>query len=140
MLAMLVAVAVGLTFAQAPGQDYAGTWIAEQAGTTYVRLELTIADGALQGKIALGNIHVNADGEVDSAEPAPATLTPIFDLVAKPADLSFARQDGTDIDNFRMTLTATGADLTLLLDEAQRQELTRAGVPTPKPLRLTRQR
>ena len=138
MQALLLAVTIGLASGQTAGQQYAGTWIAELKATTFVRLELATDTGTLGGRVGLGNIHVDSTGEVDSAEDAPHDLTPIIDLVVEPTSISFARQDGNDIDHFKMTLTVEGADLTLVLSDAEREELAKAGIAAPKPLHLKR--
>ena len=136
MQVLLLAVTIGLASAQTAGQPYAGTWVEELKGTAYVRLELATDTGTLGGRVGLGNIHVDSSGEVDSVEDVPHDLTPIIDVVVGPTSISFARTDGNDIDHFKMTLTSTGAELTLVLSDAERDELAKAGTAAPKPLRL----
>jgi hypothetical protein len=58
----ILSVILGLTFGQASSQSYAGTWTAELAGQIYVRLELQVTNGALGGKMSLGNIEVDSRG------------------------------------------------------------------------------
>lgn len=127
-----------LTSGQAGSQAFTGTWTAERDGQTYVRLELRVNDGALGGRIALGNIEVDAQGEVRSALAAPKELTPLFDLVLREATLSFARKDGDDTDQFELTLVGDQAELRFIPTEADRLELAAIGVPVPKPVRLKR--
>src|SRR5262245_34075562 len=67
MTVTLAAAALALTIGQAAanqaGQSYAGTWIADLTGTIYVRLELEGQAATLRGRIALGNIEVDKQGE-----------------------------------------------------------------------------
>ena len=114
-----------------------GTWTAERAGQTFVRLELTTTGGALGGRISLGDIHLDSQGEVEAVLKAATDFTPIFDVVLRDGMLSFARKDGDDTDRFEMRLAANEtAQLTFAPSEADREELVRAGVPLPKPIRL----
>ena len=79
---------------------------------------------------------MDSSGEVDGVEDVPHDLTPIIDVVVGTTSISFARQDGNDIDHFKMTLTAAGAELMLVLSDAEREELAKAGIATPKPFHL----
>ena len=128
--------ALALTAGQAGNQAFAGTWIAEFEGKTFARLELTVDNGTVGGRISLGNIEVNPDGEVRMAESAPAALSAIFDVVVNRSTLSFTRKDGADTDHFEMRLVGEQAELRFLPSEEDRRELAAAGVPVPKPIRL----
>ena len=128
--------ALALTAGQAGNQAFAGTWIAEFEGKTFARLELTVANDALGGKFAIGDIEVDADGAVRMAESVPATLSSIFDVVVNRSTLSFTRKDGADTDHFEMRLVGEQAELRFLPSEEDRRELAAAGVPVPKPIRL----
>lgn len=141
IVAIALATTIGQTAAsQAPGQTYAGTWIAELAGTTYIRLELEGAAGALRGRISLGNITgLDAQGQVIKAEPAPPELTPIFDVTLRITSMAFSHKNGNDTDRFEMRLVGNeAAELLLILTDEDRKELAADGLPDPKPFRLKR--
>ena len=134
----ILSVTLALAFGQATSQSYAGTWTAELAGQTYVRLELQITNGALGGRISLGNIEVDSGGEVKTALAAPNEFTPLFDVVLRDSVLSFSRKDGNDTDHFELRLVDNRAELHFIPSDADRAELAAMGVPVPKPIRLTR--
>jgi hypothetical protein len=134
----IVSLVFALTFVQAASQPYAGTWTAELAGRTYVRLELQVTNGALGGKISLGNIEVDSQGEVRTALAAPEELSPVFDVVLRDSMLSFSRKDVNDTDHFELKLVGDRAELRFIPSDADRAELAAMGVPVPKPIRLTR--
>ena len=139
IVAIALAITIGQTPAgQAPGQTYAGTWIAELTGTTYIRLELEDAAGALRGRISLGkSIEVDAQGEVNKAEAAPRELTPIFDATLRTTSLAFSHKNGNDTDHFEMRLLGTdAAELLVILTDEDRKDLAADGIPAPKPFRL----
>jgi hypothetical protein len=138
MLAAALSIAIGLAVGQPSIESYAGTWTAEFSGNTFVRLELTAAKGTLAGSIGLGDIEVNADGEVRAAKQITSAPSAIFDVALDPATstLSFARKDGADTDRFGFKLADEGAELRFILSEGFRQELAQNGIPVPKPVRL----
>jgi hypothetical protein len=127
----LVALSLGQTL-----ESYGGTWIAEFDGAAFVRLELTVTGGALGGRIALGEMQVDAEGRVKAARKAPDRLTPIFDVVVRDEVVSFSHKDGNDTDRFEMRLSGGEAELRFILDEETLKELTDDGIPLPKPVRL----
>lgn len=137
----LVAVAFALTLGQATGnqggQSYAGTWIADLTGTTYIRLELEGPAAMLHGRIALGNVEFDKQGQVIKAAPAPQQLTPIFDVAPRTTNIAFSRKDGKDTDHFEMRLLGNDtAELLFIPSEADRKELAAIGIPVLKPIRL----
>ena len=134
----ILSVTLALAFGQASSQPYAGTWTAELAGQTYVRLELQVINGALGGRISLGNIEVDSGGEVKTALAAPNEFAPLFDVVLRDSLLSFSRKDGHDTDHFELRLVDNRAELRFIPSDADRAELAAMGVPVPKPIRLTR--
>jgi hypothetical protein len=139
IVAIALAIAIGQTAAsQAPGQTYAGTWIAELTGTTYIRLELEGAAGALRGRISLGNVTgLDAQGQVIKAEPAPRELTTIFDVTLRTTSIAFSHKNGNDTDHFEMRLVGNeAAELLLILSDEDRKDLAADGLPAPKPFRL----
>lgn len=142
MRSTTLAAVVALTFGQASdSRNYAGTWIAELAGKTYVRLEVNRTDGALGGRISLGDIEVDSHGEVAKAASAPRELTPIFDVAVRGPLLSFSRKAGEDTDRFEMRLLGgEAAELRFLLSDADLSELAASGVTVPKPIRLKKYR
>ena len=96
--------------------------------------------GTLSGKIGLGDIELEKDGELKTVGPAPATLTPIGNVSVKNSVLSFTRKDGEDLDHFEMRITGPGAaELRLILTEADVKEFAAEGIPAPKPIKLKRQ-
>jgi hypothetical protein len=134
----MMVVALLLLFSnQGTSQRFAGTWLADHAGTTYVRLVLRGADDALAGTLSLGNVQVDDRGDVKTVTAAKSA-GPVFDVHVNGAVLSFARKDGDDTDHFEVRLTsADNAELTLLVSEADRQA---AGVSSLTPFQLTRSR
>ena len=136
MPATLLATAL---FALSLGQSlesYGGTWIAEFKGATFVRLELSVTGGTLGGRIALGDLEVDAEGRVKAARPAPDRLTPIFDVAVRDSVVSFSHRDGNDTDRFELRLIGGEAELRFIFDEDTLKELTDEGIPPPKPVRL----
>jgi hypothetical protein len=125
---------------QSGAERIAGSWSAQFAGRTFVRLELKTANGTIAGGMALGNFEVDAQGEVRRASDPPQVLTPIFAATLRGSTLSFSRKDGDGTDQFELRLLeAGGADLKFLLTDADLQELAGSGIPAPKPIRLTKQ-
>ena len=136
MPATLLATALVALFLGQSLESYGGTWIAEFKGTAFVRLELSVTGGTLGGRIALGDIEVDAEGRVKAARQAPDRLTPIFDVAVRDSVVSFSRKDGNDTDRFEMRLSGGEAELRFILDEETLKELTDEGIPPPKPVRL----
>jgi hypothetical protein len=124
---------------QTSNRSYAGTWTAELAGTTFVRLELADTGGTLRGAMSLGDIELDKAGIVIKAKTVPRELKPLLDVVLRDSHLSFARRDDTDIDRFELRLTgADAADLLFVLSDDDRKEVESEGLPIPKPIRLKR--
>lgn len=137
LMAVVLALTIGQATATQARQAYAGTWIAEHTGTTYVRLELEAAAGTLRGRVSLGNIQFDAQGVVNKAEPAPRQLTPIRDVNVQTTFVSFTRKESNDTDHFEMRLLGNdAADLLFIPTEEDRKELTAIGVGVLKPFRL----
>ena len=93
------------TTAQTPSQSFTGSWSAEYSGTTFVRLELDAARSPLGGRISLGDIQLDKQGDVIKAKTAPPSFTTLFDVALRGPLLSFSRKDGNDTDHFEMRLT-----------------------------------
>jgi hypothetical protein len=121
-----------------PGTQFAGTWIAEHSGATFVRLELRAANGSPTGELALGDVQVDAKGVVSKASPAPSAGVAIFDVVVKGSTMTFARSDGNDIDRFEATRIGEELELRFIVTEEFRKELAAEGIAEPKPVRLHR--
>lgn len=138
MLATLLGTAL---FALSLGQSlesYGGTWIAEFKGAAFVRLELSVTDGTLGGRIALGNMEVDAEGRVKAARQAPDRLTPIIDVAVRDSVVSFSHKDGHDTDRFELRLIGGEVELRFVFDDDTLKELADEGIPPPKPVRLKR--
>ncbi len=139
-----IIVAVALALAAAPGlagqnagQDYAGIWIAEHAGTTFARLELTADRGALAGRLGLGNIEVDKQGQVSKVTSAPKDLTPLSQVAVRESRLTFSLKEGESIDQFQMRIVgSSAAELEYLPTDAFKKELAADGIPVPKPILL----
>jgi hypothetical protein len=132
---LLATALVGLCVGQSL-ESYGGTWIAEFKGAAFVRLELSVTGGTLGGRIALGDLEVDAEGLVKAARQAPDRLTPIFDVAVRDSVVSFSRKDGNDADHFELRLSGGEAELRFIFDEETVKELTDEGIPLPKPVRL----
>ena len=114
-------------------QRFIGVWTAEFIYTTFLRIELKLANGALTGTIATGNIHTAEDGrltEVSDVKEAKANT--LFDLVLDGNTITFKRHDDEDVDQMQMTLTGNGtAELRFIFPEGQ-------DAPKLQPFQLTR--
>ena len=130
---------VAFSTGQSAVGSIAGSWAAEFSGRTFIRLELHTVDGAIAGGISLGNFGVDAQGAVNRADEARRNLTPIVDATLRGSTLTFLVKDGDDTDRFELHLLAAGgAELNVLLNEGDRQDLAASGIPLPKPIRLTK--
>lgn len=125
---------------QSDGAAIAGSWTARFDGRTFLRLELETANGTITGGIGVGNFEVDKQGAVRRADEAPRALTPIFDVKLSASILTFSRKDGASTDRFEVRLLdAGGAELQFLLDDEDLADLAADGIPTPKPIHLTKQ-
>jgi len=121
---------------QATLADYSGTWIAERGETTYVQLELSVTNGALAGRLGLGDVQVDANGEVAGAQPV-RELTPLVGLDLRDGRLFLTRPDGDDTDHFELRILGhDAAELLFKPTAADLGDLAGNGVPLPKPFRL----
>ncbi|HEX5070112.1 MAG TPA: hypothetical protein VFV78_07835, partial [Vicinamibacterales bacterium] len=126
---ILLAIAIVISATQTSNQSFAGTWTAEHAGQTFVRLELEGAGATLGGRISLGDIELDKTGQVKTAKAAPRNATPIFDVAESAGRLTFAHKDGRDTDRFELKrIDATSAELTFVLTEAMRKDLVSQGI------------
>jgi hypothetical protein len=135
-----VVAALALTFGQAASQQVVGTWIMSLRGETCARLELQTTNGTLSGRISLGSVHVDDQGDVDRVLAPATNYTPLFDIVNRDGVLFFARKDGDDTDRFELRVTGDTAQLTFLLTDEFRQQVKDDGIAAPKPITLTRTR
>jgi hypothetical protein len=130
---------LSLSLAAQSNAPFAGTWTADHQGKPLVRLELQTKEGAVSGWIQLADIHVDAQGNVDTVTSGLSERAPIADVVVRGLTIAFARHDGDDVDPFELTVTDDGrAELRFVPPEALRAELAADGVAVPKPFRLTR--
>ena len=137
-LAMLVAIAA-VSAVQSDTAPIAGSWIAQFDSRTFVRLELKAANGTITGGISLGNFEVDSQGAVRRADESPRALTAIFDVKLRASLLTFSRKDGDSTDRFEVRLLDGGdAELRFLLDDEDLEEFAADGIPTPKPIHLTK--
>ena len=73
------------------------------------------------------------------SDAAPPNLTPILDATLKGSTVTFSIKEGNDTDQFELRLLENAdADLLILVNEEDRKELAADGVPSPKPIRLTK--
>ena len=136
----LVAALTAVSASQADRASIAGSWTAQFEGRTFLRLELTAADGTITGGLTVGDIEVDEHGGLRHAGEPPRDLTPIFDVTEQASTVTFARKNGSDTDRWELRVLEPGrAELRLILTDADRQELAAMGVPPPKPIPLTKQ-
>jgi hypothetical protein len=92
----------------------------------------------LGGRIGIGDIQVNADGDVKTASPISQML-PLSDVVLRDSTLSFTSKDGNDTDHFEMEIVSNqSARLRVILTDADIRDAAAVGVPAPKPIALTK--
>ncbi len=138
-LALVVAMTAA-SAGQSGGASVTGTWTAQFEGRTFLRLELKTVNGAITGGLSVGNIEVDKQGALRHADEPPRDLTPIVDVTERASTVTFSRKDGPDTDRFELRLLDPGrAELRLLLDDADREELAASGIAAPKPIALTKQ-
>lgn len=134
-----------ITLAVVPGgqtstTSVVGTWIAQFEGTTFVRLELNTANGAITGAISLGDIELDPKGTVRRAKATPPGLKPISDATQRGSTLMFLLKEGDEPDRFEFRLLEGGrAELHFLLSEDDLDELKESGIQTFRPILLTKQ-
>jgi hypothetical protein len=134
-------VALVLVLGQPGSQSLAGTWIMDFGGQTFARLELRTTGGVLSGRISLGAMHLNDQGEIDRVLKPATNFTALFDVVYRGGVLSFARKDEDDTDRFELRLIDTAEDaaqLSFVMTDELLQELKNNGSPPPKPIALRR--
>jgi len=137
---MLAAALLVIPF-QANNDRFNGVWIAQLEGRTFVRLELTSANGTPAGRIGTGNIHVNDRGEVGEATDVPAQLTPMSDIVVHDSTMAFTRVEGSELEHFELRLRPDGtAEIEFLPSAELLREMKEEGIPAIKPIRLTKAR
>ena len=140
MRSLVLALALTTAAGQSGVATVAGTWTADFAGRTFVRLNLNDKGGTITGAMSLGDVEFDKQGAVSRAEPAPPDLKPISDVTRRGATLTFSRKDETDVDRFEVRFLEKGrAELRLLLTDADRKELAAMGIPVLKPIALTKQ-
>ena len=133
---LIFVAAIALIGVQATVADYSGTWIAERGETKYVQLELSVRNGALTGRLGLGDVQVDASGDVAGAQPV-RDPTPLVGLELRDGRLVLSRPDGNDTDHFEMRLLGDdAAELLFKPTAADLRDLTNSGVPLPKAFRL----
>lgn len=136
-----VVAAVALASGQTADSQFVGTWTMSLNERTYARLELQMRNGALSGRMSLGSIHVNDQGEIDRVLQPATKFMPLVDIVNRSGVLTFAaRDDDGDVDRFELRVTGEAVQLTFLFTDEFRQQLKDDGVPAPKPITLLRTR
>src|SRR5262245_61133291 len=120
---VLVAMFGGATLNQTAAPSVAGTWTAQFEGRTYVRLELSGANGAVRGGITLGNVEFEPSGSLRRVEVAPAGLKPISDVRQRESIMTFSVAGGDEPDRFEFKLIdPSHAELRLLISDELRKE------------------
>ena len=138
-LALVVAIAA-VSAVQSDTAPIACSWTAQFDGRTFVRLELKTANGTITGGISLGNFEVDSQGAVRRADECPRALTAISDVKLRASIITFSRKDGASTERFEVRLLDGGdAELRFLLDDEDLEEFAADGIPTPKPIHLTKQ-
>ena len=137
MISIVAAVTLAAALqASASTQSYAGTWIAELSGTTYVRLELQ-GTSAVTGRLSLGNIQTDGKGAIIKVAAAPRDTHPLQEIVRRETHLSFILKEGRDSDRFELRLVgADSADLVFIPSEEDKKEFAAEGIAAPRPIRL----
>ena len=141
MKGLCLALAItALWVGQPANAPLAGSWTATFEGRTFIRLEIKTVNGAITGGMRLGsNLEIDSHGVVKRADAAPLDLKHIFGATRKGATVTFFLKDGNDTDQWELRLLENGdADLHFLPNDEDRKELAAAGVPLPKPIRLTK--
>jgi hypothetical protein len=127
---------VALALVQGDMRPYVGTWVADINSVTFVRLELSVSDGRLNGRLGIGNFQVGTDGEVTSASEAHQP-EPIVDVALPDSMLVFSRKAGDSMERFELRPAGEGeALLTILLSADDLEELAASGIAVPKPIQL----
>src|ERR1041385_3801885 len=122
-IAALLALVAALA-GQSPADSFAGTWTADAGGKPLVRLELRTAGGAVSGQIQLADIHLDAQGVVETVMSGLTSPAPLTEVVIRNHTAAFARRDGDDIDHFEFVLLDDGsAELRFIPSAADREEL-----------------
>ncbi len=135
--ALVLAAALVISATQTSSQSFAGTWTAEHAGQTFVRLELQVTGNAIGGRLSLGDVEVDKTGQLKTVKAATREPKPIFDVAERAGTLTFAFKDGQETDRFQMKLIdATTAELALVITEDMRKDLASEGISDFKPFRL----
>lgn len=139
MRSIVLAAVLAIPAWQTAAPSLAGTWTAAQGGQTFVRLELSTAGQAVDGRISIGDIELDKSGGIKKVSAAPATLTPIQDVKVNGAVVTFIHKDGSDLDHFRLSVLDSGAaELTCLPSEADKRDLASSGIAEFKPIKLTK--
>jgi hypothetical protein len=127
---------VALALVQGDVRPYVGTWVAEINSVTFVRLELNVSDGRLNGRLGIGNFQTGADGEVTSASEVQQP-EPIVDVGLPDSTLVFSRKNGDSTERFELRPAGEGgALLTIVLSADDLEDLAASGIAVPKPIRL----
>ena len=135
--AVLLAAAFVIGATQTSNQSYAGTWTAEHAGQTFVRLELQVTGNAIGGRLSLGDVEVDKTGQLKTVTAPKREPKPIFDVAERAGTLTFAHKDGEETDRFEMKLIdATTAELALVITEEMRKDMASEGISDFKPFKL----
>lgn len=114
---------------------FVGTWEAKFHDKTFFVVTLQLENEKLTGTLRSGEIHVDANGEVDRVEREAGSESAIHDVMLVDKVLSFKNKAGEDIDSFEMKLTGRNeATLRPLLSGAEF-----ADVPALQPFRMMRE-
>ncbi len=117
--------------ANASPEQFVGTWHAKFKGKIFETIVLNNQDGKITGTVSRGEIQLNDNGELTSAEQIDGS-DPIIDakVAGKTLLITCKDEDGDSI-KAEITLTAEG--------QAELQMVTPPKVSAPKPWKLGRE-
>jgi len=109
--ACLLTISAGSGFgldSQSPSAVYNGVWKGQYKGRVFVVLTLSSDDrGSVKGKIAIGDIGVDKNGEVNEVTGEAKDAVAISDVNLKEGVLAFRAKSDNDLLGYHMKLVGT---------------------------------